>query len=322
MPLTQPLAADQVASQRLTSLAYASPEARHALATWAMDQHVETLPDNALDGRDNGAEEGEGVASSSTSSAEASRDWAAAEGAAAAAAAVEVAGFEETACEESGMDKSLLQDKTQPILLFDDLRLFSHPLKGGEVVLSAKVRVMPTCFFILVRCWVRMGRAGVRVAENRIFHRLGSGVVSRDFEERAVLWPDILPSHGLPDDPASFVESSSIVAALPLAGPPRTSQWLLKASDPIAVIKASLVAQTEYYFSDENLPGDKFLIKELQFSADGMVSLAVVGRFNKMKKLLTKLAKKTGETKPGGILPVLADLLRSSTKLAVSEDGK
>jgi La-related protein 7 len=45
--------------------------------------------------------------------------------------------------------------------------------------------------------------------------------------------------------------------------------------------------QIEYYFSDENLPNDKFLLKQLQSdkSHEGWVSLQLVANFNKMKRL-------------------------------------
>jgi len=49
--------------------------------------------------------------------------------------------------------------------------------------------------------------------------------------------------------------------------------------------------QIEYYFSDENLPSDKFLLKQLQLdkSHEGWVSLQLVANFNKMKRLTSNL---------------------------------
>ncbi|KAE9452446.1 hypothetical protein C3L33_15653, partial [Rhododendron williamsianum] len=46
-----------------------------------------------------------------------------------------------------------------------------------------------------------------------------------------------------------------------------------------------VVMQVEYYFSDENLPTDKFLMKYVTQNVLGFVPIAVVASFRKMKKL-------------------------------------
>ena len=76
----------------------------------------------------------------------------------------------------------------------------------------------------------------------------------------------------------------------------------------------ALVHQVEFYFSDENLPGDKFLLGQLAAGNEEMVNLSVIAKFRKIKKIMKKLDG-------GDPYEVLATALRSSKKLLVSEDG-
>ncbi|KAL2318216.1 hypothetical protein Fmac_032092 [Flemingia macrophylla] len=81
-----------------------------------------------------------------------------------------------------------------------------------------------------------------------------------------------------------------------------------------------VVRQVEFYFSDSNLPRDNFLKKTVSESEDGMVSLALICSFNRMRKHLNlgddKSAEVTEET-----VKAVAQTLRNSTLLRVSEDG-
>ncbi|XP_020223777.1 la protein 1 [Cajanus cajan] len=81
-----------------------------------------------------------------------------------------------------------------------------------------------------------------------------------------------------------------------------------------------VVRQVEFYFSDSNLPRDNFLKKTVTESEDGMVSLALICSFNRMRKHLNlgddKSAEVTEET-----VKAVAQALRNSASLRVSEDG-
>ncbi|CAM6100496.1 unnamed protein product [Calypogeia fissa] len=74
-------------------------------------------------------------------------------------------------------------------------------------------------------------------------------------------------------------------------------------------LKAKIVKQVEFYFSDQNLPTDNYLMKFVKKDPDGFVPIPVVASFRKIKNL----AKNHG---------VVAAALRNSTFLVVSEDGK
>ncbi|KDP34210.1 hypothetical protein JCGZ_07781 [Jatropha curcas] len=82
-----------------------------------------------------------------------------------------------------------------------------------------------------------------------------------------------------------------------------------------------VLRQVEFYFSDSNLPRDNFMKNTINSSEDGMVSLALICSFKKMKGYL-KLNDVKPEEIPEDTLKAVAETLRKSTSLKVSEDGK
>ncbi|XP_019161786.1 PREDICTED: la-related protein 6B-like [Ipomoea nil] len=70
-----------------------------------------------------------------------------------------------------------------------------------------------------------------------------------------------------------------------------------------------IVNQVEFYFSDLNLATTDHLIRIMSKDPEGYVPMSVVASFKKIKALVSSHAQ-------------LAKILRSSTKLVVSEDGK
>ncbi|XP_038696175.1 la protein 1-like isoform X2 [Tripterygium wilfordii] len=82
-----------------------------------------------------------------------------------------------------------------------------------------------------------------------------------------------------------------------------------------------VLRQVEFYFGDSNLPTDNFMKRTISESEDGMVSLALICSFSRMKNHL-KLANVKPEEVPGDVVKAVAETLRKSTFLKVSEDGK
>ncbi|CAK9166112.1 unnamed protein product [Ilex paraguariensis] len=82
-----------------------------------------------------------------------------------------------------------------------------------------------------------------------------------------------------------------------------------------------VIRQVEFYFGDSNLPRDRFLSSTLSESQDGMVSLALICSFSRMRNHLD-----LGDTKPEDVsadtVKAVAETLRTSSFLKVSEDGK
>ncbi|KAK3158424.1 hypothetical protein QOZ80_2AG0137070 [Eleusine coracana subsp. coracana] len=95
------------------------------------------------------------------------------------------------------------------------------------------------------------------------------------------------------------------------------------AAAPLDEAKAkSVLRQVEFYFSDSNLPRDKFLRETVEQSDDGLVSLALICSFSRMKSHLGLDAAVKAETMPEETVLAVAEVLRRSPVLRVSEDGK
>ena len=117
--------------------------------------------------------------------------------------------------DESGMRTQLLTDKTSPILFFDEIILFEDDLHdNGQVEFSVKLRVMPSCAYVLARLFVRVDNVVVRVRETRLLIDF-FGItpqIFRDVTWRECFWEN-LEANGLPTDVRSWTISAGDVAA-------------------------------------------------------------------------------------------------------------
>ncbi|KAF8704244.1 hypothetical protein HU200_031742 [Digitaria exilis] len=95
------------------------------------------------------------------------------------------------------------------------------------------------------------------------------------------------------------------------------------AAAPLDEAKArNVLRQVEFYFSDSNLPRDGFLRKTVEESEDGLVSLSLICSFSRMRSHLGLEGEVKPETVPEETVLAVADVLRRSSSLRVSEDGK
>lgn len=77
--------------------------------------------------------------------------------------------------EQSGIDGAMLRVQDD-ILFYDDVTLYQDDLEDcGEVTLSVKTRVMPRCWFVLQRMYLRIDKGTIRVRDTRMFHDFSSG---------------------------------------------------------------------------------------------------------------------------------------------------
>ncbi|KAG0580158.1 hypothetical protein M758_4G152800 [Ceratodon purpureus] len=106
------------------------------------------------------------------------------------------------------IDMAALQAR-DPILFFDEVVLYEDELAdNGISLLTAKVRVMPTCWFLLLRFWLRVDGALMRVRDTRMFCRMQSGstafpVVIRERHIKEDTF-EALASKGYPRDSAMY----------------------------------------------------------------------------------------------------------------------
>ena len=118
----------------------------------------------------------------------------------------------------------LLQDTSQPILLYDDIHLFEDDLHdNGESSLNIKIRIMPKCWYVLQRLFVRVDYVCVKCREVRYFCLLDNdsssaaaaaegsckvNVVYRDVTWREASWTE-LNKRNLPVDPSAWMEHTT-----------------------------------------------------------------------------------------------------------------
>ncbi|WCJ29827.1 La protein 1 [Euphorbia peplus] len=82
-----------------------------------------------------------------------------------------------------------------------------------------------------------------------------------------------------------------------------------------------VLRQVEFYFGDSNLPRDNFLRNTIESSDDGMISLALICTFKKMRNYL-KLGEIKSEDVPEDTLKAVVETLKKSSSVKVSDDGK
>eukprot|EP00980_Cylindrotheca_fusiformis_P029976 scaffold24130_cov142-Cylindrotheca_fusiformis.AAC.6 len=108
----------------------------------------------------------------------------------------------------SGMPMHLLKDQSVPILYFDQIVFMEDDLHdNGLMQYSAKLRVMPTCAYVLSRLFVRIDQVLIRVRECRFLVAFETRKLYRDISWRECTW-DQLGNHGLPADLRSWTRES------------------------------------------------------------------------------------------------------------------
>ena len=79
----------------------------------------------------------------------------------------------------NGIDMELLK-RREPILWHATVPLFRDDMHDqGQSELTVRIRVMPSCFFILLQHRMRVDQVLIQLRETRVFHKYGSAVVLR-----------------------------------------------------------------------------------------------------------------------------------------------
>ena len=161
----------------------------------------------------------------------------------------------------------LLQDTSQPILLYDDIHLFEDDLHdNGESSLNIKIRIMPKCWYVLQRLFVRVDYVCVKCREVRYFCLLDNdsstsaaaaaadgrcklNVVYRDVTWREASWTE-LNKKNLPVDPSAWMEHTTGSAARSCVG---------GLSSPTGALPfAALLAKLPVVSTPDDLPKHSF----------------------------------------------------------------
>ncbi|GFR42570.1 hypothetical protein Agub_g3468, partial [Astrephomene gubernaculifera] len=83
-------------------------------------------------------------------------------------------------------------------------------------------------------------------------------------------------------------------------------------------VKAKVLKQVEFYFSDSNLPKDKFLKEKIAEDPEGYVAINVIAAFGRMRDTL-KLTATTPAEVPEATVAAVADMLSGSSSLQLDE---
>jgi len=108
-----------------------------------------------------------------------------------------------------------LLTRPDPILFNDEIVLFEDELAdNGVAELTLKFRVMPTCFLVLQRFYLRVDGEFFRIFDTRIFHEFGKDYVIRELQGREDIYKHI--GVMLKNEGADSVSSFTVAQYLPL----------------------------------------------------------------------------------------------------------
>ncbi|KAF7725055.1 hypothetical protein EC973_000462 [Apophysomyces ossiformis] len=75
--------------------------------------------------------------------------------------------------------------KPEPILFYDEIVLYEDELAdNGTAILSIRLRVMPSCFLILQRFFLRVDDVLFRINDTRLYHEFGSQFLIREYTSK------------------------------------------------------------------------------------------------------------------------------------------
>ncbi|KAK9286363.1 hypothetical protein L1049_014757 [Liquidambar formosana] len=106
-----------------------------------------------------------------------------------------------------------------PILFYDEVVLYEDELAdNGVSLLTVKVRVMPSSWFLLLRFWLRVDGVLMRLRDTRMHCVFGDGlnpIILRESCWREATF-QALAAKGLPSDSAAYSDPSIISQRLPV----------------------------------------------------------------------------------------------------------
>ncbi|KAJ3107836.1 hypothetical protein HDU97_003184 [Phlyctochytrium planicorne] len=75
--------------------------------------------------------------------------------------------------------------RQDPILFYDEVVLYEDELDdNGACVVNVRVRVMPSCFLILLRYFLRVDDVLFRMNDTRVYHEFGTQHVIREYTSK------------------------------------------------------------------------------------------------------------------------------------------
>jgi len=105
--------------------------------------------------------------------------------------------------------------RPDPILYFDEIHLYEDELDdNGVSIMSVKVRVMPSCFLVLLRFWLRIDHVMFHLQDTRIYHEFGTKHLVREVQIRESPYETLAKM--MPNDKQKFSDPNMVSPMLPL----------------------------------------------------------------------------------------------------------
>ncbi|XP_051178147.1 TIP41-like protein [Lolium perenne] len=109
----------------------------------------------------------------------------------------------------------------EPILFYDEVILYEDELAdSGISFLTARVRVMPSGWFLLLRFWLRVDGAVMRLRDTRLHCSFGSKEGAKPVVLRELCWREAtfaaMSAEGYPSDSAAYADPSLVARKLPV----------------------------------------------------------------------------------------------------------
>ena len=125
------------------------------------------------------------------------------------------------------MDKTLLMSR-DPILFFDDIPLYESELEdNGVSSLSVKIRVMPKCWYVLMRFFLRVDGVMVRLREVRLFHKFGDDLVLREIKHQEGNFQE-LRAGGAPAEGEAYSDGEAAAVSLSAVAPVGVRKYVVE----------------------------------------------------------------------------------------------
>ncbi|KAJ3163694.1 hypothetical protein HDU86_000288 [Geranomyces michiganensis] len=171
--------------------------------------------------------------------------------------------FEEAGRDDPGIDFERLK-RPDPILFYDELVLYEDELAdNGTAILTLRVRVMPTCFLVLLRFFLRVDGVMFRVNDTRLYHEFGTDRVIREYCSRDEDYnrirgkiPKASPwgvrtagKHGSAEDLSSLTDPNWVAAIMASSGPAEPNVKLASVAD----LRPGLPAPGKYLLVRETM---------------------------------------------------------------------
>lgn len=128
----------------------------------------------------------------------------------------------------------------EKIAFFSQIVLFEDELADhGCAELCVKIRVMPSCFFLLMRYFLRVDDLLTRIHDTRLFHEAGKNYLLREYTEKE------LPLQGTTQIPSSSLTDSYSIDSYLIKKREKLHKMIIQTQNPNVHLPAATLASFE-----------------------------------------------------------------------------